>query len=389
MILLDGNTEKLQIITTAAISIDCYCTWVDLILSPASYTPDNISLNIATATTTDLVAAPASGTRRQIKYISIKNKGASQQTITIMIDVSATDYHLTPAIILDAGETLCYSDGWEVLDSRGRVKANTADYTATGGQSHQVYKVGTASEAIGQWYCLSKDTGSPGAWAVGTPGLGGRATDGTAAADAGAIPVRNPSSGTNYLTGFCATGTTGHYFHLLDIMWINSGLAVTTTTIQNINSVAFPARDDAGTTNGQGVMVGLLCTATAGNAGIVTTITMVYTNSAGVGSKTATMSSFAATNIVGTITWFQLAAGDVGVRSIQSITLGTTLTSGSVSIIAGRTIASTPGLVANIGGNTDLGRGVPLYNGVCLFPTYLSSATTATNFMATLAIESR
>lgn len=371
-------------------SVDCYASWVDLVLSPAAYTPDSTAFNVATATTTDLVAAPSGTTRRQIKHIAIRNRGTSANTVSVILDVSATDYRLTPDVVLQPGESLVYVDvvGWTVLDSTGREKSATSEYLPTGGRSYQVFKVGTAAEAPGQWMSMSKDTGSPGAWATGSPGVNGRATDGTSATDAGCVPVTTPASGTNYLTGFVAAGTTGHLFQLIDVLWVNSALVVTTTTAQAFTPPAWPARDDVGSANGAGVMVGIFVTATLGN-GAVTTITMSYTNQSGTAGRSATMASLTATTLIGTIVWFQLQAGDYGVRTIASITLGTTLVSGSISIIAARMIASAPGQIANVGAKADLGRGVPLWAGSCLFLVYLASVTTATNAVATLAVESR
>jgi hypothetical protein len=40
---------------------------------------------------------------------------------------------------------------------------------------------------------------------------------------------------------------------LIDLLWVNTGLVVTTTTAQAITPVALPARDAAGTTNGDDV----------------------------------------------------------------------------------------------------------------------------------------
>jgi hypothetical protein len=61
---------------------------------------------------------------------------------------------------------------------------------------------------------------------------------------------------------------------------------------------------------------------------------MSYTNSAGTGSRTGQIVSINATTTARTLYTFDLDSGDVGVRSIQSITLGTSLVSGAVSLIA-------------------------------------------------------
>jgi hypothetical protein len=52
------------------------------------------------------------------------------------------------------------------------------------------------------------------------------------------------------------------------------------------------------------------------------------------------MASFPATAAAGTFVPFQLAAGDTGVRSVQGLTLGTSLTSGTVHLVQYRVLAS-------------------------------------------------
>lgn len=223
------------------------------------------------------------------------------------------------------------------------------EQTGYTGRAIPFLKVGTAAEAAGVAYCTSKDSGFPGAWSPGSPGLAGRTTDGTASADNGCIPWQNPASGSIYLTQFSMSSSVAHLHFLMDVLWVNTGIVVTTTTAQTISSVAFPSRDVNGSTNGEGVMVGILVTTATTNASAITNTTMSYTNSDGTSGRTATIASFPATAVAGTIVWFQLQAGDKGVRSIQSITLGTSYGGGAISLIAARWIASVPTQVANLG----------------------------------------
>lgn len=251
-------------------------------------------------------------------------------------------------------------------------------------ESSNYMKVGTTTEAAGLMHSLHAATGNPGAWSPGTPGLAGRATDGTTSTDNGCIRVQNATTGTNYLTNFSAAATTASMQMLLDILWVNTGTVVTTITAQTVNSVAFPARDDNEAVDGNGVMVGILVTTATTNAGVIANTTMSYTNSAGTAGKTATISSFPATAVAGTIILFQLATGDNGVQSIQSLTLGISYGGGAISLIAFRVVAMAPNLIANAGGNIQTSQGMPginiiLADGVCLIPAYIATATTATN----------
>lgn len=255
-----------------------------------------------------------------------------------------------------------------------------------------VYKTGTAPEAAGQFYCWAKDAGQPGAWAPGTPGINGRVTDGTTAADSGCLRIPNPSVGSNYLSQCSLATTVPCHLSIIDLVWHNSGIAVTTTTAQAIVTPTFPARDVNGSSDGEGYGIGILVILATGNAAAVTTITISYTDQNGTAGKTATVASFPATAVAGTVVFARLAAGDTGVRSIQSITLGTTLVSGSIFLFAYRGIISQSSATANAGGpalTNVLDPGPRLYNGVCLFPVGLMSATTATTLVGTIIATER
>lgn len=123
MILLTDTTHTLELLTSGAQSTDWFVGYADH--STAAFTPGSGQGNVASATTTTIVSAPAASTQRQVKIITICNRDASaSQTVTIKKDVSATEYHLTPAITLQAGEVLIYVDGagFSVLDASGRPK---------------------------------------------------------------------------------------------------------------------------------------------------------------------------------------------------------------------------------------------------------------------------
>ena len=390
MIILDATTHTLEVTTGAAVSTNYVISYVDI--TTTTFTPASAQGDITTATTTAVVAAPASSTQRQIKLASFYNNGSSAQTLTVKKDISATEYIIISAVI-SAGESLQYTDGngWEVIDRAGRVKSAATQDTGYTGQLSGFYKIGTAPEAAGQWYCWSKDTGNPGAWAVGTPGVNGRATDGTTAADAGCFLIKNPTTGSNYLTNFACGASVVCHPWVFDVLWVNSGLVVTTTTAQAITSAALPARDVNGSTNGEGVWAGILVTTATTNAGAITGTTLNYTNSDGTAGRTATMASFPATAVIGTVVWFQLAAGDKGVRSIQGITLTTSYVAGAISLILARPLANQPNLLANVGGvsTPPQNPGVRLYNGTCALPIGLMSATTATTISGSITVMER
>jgi len=241
-----------------------------------------------------------------------------------------------------------------------------------------IYKVGTAPEAAGQFFSYFYSAGRPGAAAAPTPGLAGE----TLTSYAGQIPWTNPVSGNSYLMRFGGSATQAGKIILLDRLWHNSGIVVTTTTAQTINSVAWPPRSADGTSNGECVMVAIEVRTATTNASAITNTTMSYTNQAGASDKIATIDSFPATAVAGTFVQFRLAAGDTGVRSIQSITLGTSYAGGAIHLVAYREIVEVPMPLANAGWYVDtVTSGFPrLFDNSVLFIVWHAVSTTAVNF---------
>lgn len=377
-IVLTATTHTLEATTASGADVDYRIIYFDETTSGAGITSTGVG-KITTATTTTVLAAPAASTTRTVQTATFTNIDVTEQTITIKVDVSATEYNETPAYVLKAGESLYYNQtlGW--------YKSEPLTSTITGLTKH-FGKTGTASDAAAYWYGYWKDTGVLGAWAPGTPGLAGRATDGTTSTDAGCIYFPDAGAGkVRYLTEVSMDATIASAYSLWDVVWVNSGLVVTTTTGQTINSVAFPARDNNGSTNGEGYSIGIYAVAALGNAGVVSNSTVTYTNSEGTGSRTATLSAtvpqnFPATPVIGTVVWFDLQAGDTGVQSIQTVTLNTTLTSGTASVFVARKLVDIPVSVVNMTFSKTInnGYGVVLYDNACILPFARTSATTAT-----------
>ena len=384
MIVLDTTAKALQVVLAAAVAtsqLECQASWRDITAS--AYTAGESSALTNGTTDVTLVAAPAASTQRVIDYIAVYNADTAPATVTVETDTSTVERRHV-RVTLRPGESLHY-DGqggaWRTLDARGAMLTAAQTVAPASAVAIPFLKVGTAAEAIGSWYSFAKDTGMPGAWAPGTPGINGRATNGTAAPDDGCLRVPNaPGGSINLLTGLDGTANVVGTIDLVDLLWVNSGIVVTTTTLQAITPVAIPARDLDGSANGRGVMAGILVTAATTNAGAIANTTITYTNSAGVGSRTATMASFPATAVIGTVVWFQLAAGDEGVRSVEGITLGTSYAGGSISLILATQLMGRGDPAINVGPlkqapNQD--HGVRLYDGACILPFGVASATTA------------
>lgn len=372
---LSNTTHTLELETSVAGSIHYQCGFSDITSSAVSNPSDTQGI-VSTATTTTIITAPAASTTRKVQYVSIYNAGITN-TVKLKKNISATEYIIIGATLQNGESLRIVNDKISVLDAAGREKTqNTGDSEITG-DVRSFLKIGTAPEAAGSWYCHSKDSGFPGAWSVGTPGLNGRNTDGTSANDAGCINIGNAGSGAWYLRDVNVSATVAGQFNLFDVLWVNSGLVVTTTTAQNITQPTLPARDNNGGTNGVGIYAGILVTAATTNGAAVTNTTLSYTNSDGVAGRTATMASFPQTAVVGTFVPFQLQAGDKGIRSIQSVTLGTSYVTGSISLICFNPMVSTSVPLANAGSlaypkKLDL----RLYDGHCLLPFWVASSTT-------------
>jgi hypothetical protein len=392
MLLLTSTSDIVRLTTSAATTtIEVHTSYVDV--SGTTVTPDRKNTRITTAATTTIVPSPGASTQRNVKAIYVTNNSLGTSCIVGVEHFDGTNSVELMQFVLLPGENMGYrEDGsWVHRDGQG------AEYPAAGlgnygGKSIPFMKTGTAPDAIGCWYCTSKDAGYPGAWAPGAPGLNGRVTDGTTAADYGCIPIPNAATGANYLTALEMAASINHTNDFFDCLWVNSGLVVTTTTIQAITTPTLPARDINGTTNGEGCTIAMLVTAVSTNAAANAGITVTYTNSKGVGSRVANLSAIAgsqlpATAVVGTIIWFQLAAGDTGVQSIQGVTLTTTLLTGSISLMICRDISTIGTAVVNVSTPKLIGSpGIRLYNGSCLLHNILCSAATATFFSGSLAV---
>lgn len=244
-----------------------------------------------------------------------------------------------------------------------------------------MYKIGATMEAAGVMYTPIYVAGIPGSCAANGEAIAGAAVTNNYA---GMIPYVNPSSGNGYLAKFSLSATGFIAGILIDRLWHNDSMDETSTGSQTVNSAAWPARDINGSTNGEGVQVALeVSTATTNSA---TSATVTYTNSAGTGSRTGTI-SIPATAVAGSFLPMTLQAGDTGVRSIQNITFAVSLGTGRTHLVAYRLLAG-PIVVpaAGAGGVLDfVGTGmVRLYDNTSPQLVLIPGTTTPLNFWSIL-----
>lgn len=135
MLLLIGTTDKLELVTDAAVTVDVHVSYVDATKSTAVVIDnDSQETAISTATTTEICAAAGAGTTaRNVKTINIHNKDATLAVnVTIQKDISATKYVLRKYTLL-AGETAQYIEGvgWFKIEQGSLfrlLRVATADY---------------------------------------------------------------------------------------------------------------------------------------------------------------------------------------------------------------------------------------------------------------------
>jgi hypothetical protein len=253
-------------------------------------------------------------------------------------------------------------------------------------------KAQTTSMVAGRPVSCWPLAGVPGAGVQDVAGLNGTAwSSGTNAAPTpvnGQLPFVAAAGGlSSYVARMVAGFPNGGNFLLCDRLWSNSGMSMTSTASQAIVSPAWPARDENQSTNGVGVLLGLEIT-TATGAG-TPTITVGYTNSAGVAGRSAINGvGVGASSPVATFYPFGLQSGDVGVRSVQSIQLSATMTSGAASLVAYRVISSLEVGTSHAGAALDpITGGLPqIFDGSVPFPMYYPSSTGVGPAFGTLTV---
>lgn len=383
---LAATNEILEVTTSSASALDVSVSYTD-----STPTYGNQMTTVSSATTTTILAAPGASTQRAITAVSLCLTGATSNIVTVKFDKAGTEKVLGRAS-LTTGE--CYqadNDGrWRTLNSSGILKtAGTPGLI--GGRSYVWSRTATATDAAGYSYGFFKDAGRPGAYSLGTPGLNGVVTDcsvvGTAGSGGslslGAQNFVNASSGTLWLSSATLTNAAVGTYMLIDVLWYNTGLVVTTTTAQATVTPTLPARDANGSSNGEGVELALYSTAANTNAAVISNTTASYTDSDGNAGATASFFGAVgfqapATPVIGTWMPFNWASGNTGIRALASITLGTSYGAGSLTAMLYRPLATVGVSIANTPTTFVPDVSVPLYAGSCLLWVAIGNpATTA------------
>lgn len=258
------------------------------------------------------------------------------------------------------------------------------DGIIAGGQPCIYYRTGrmTITRGTIQWFTPHYLDSIPGCAVPSTAGISGEALT----SYPGFIPFTNPPVGQKkYLARFSGSmSTNGGTVMLADRLWHNSGVSVSTTAVQTVNSVAFPPRDVNESSDGEGVYVAIEMTSQqSGNA---TVMTLGYTNSLGVAGRTAvTVLAPQSSQPTGQFYPMALAPGDSGVRKVDTIQFNFAFT-GSISLVAYRPITIANCHDYGVGTHVDsITGGMPvIFNNSVPFLIYRDQANGPTGFEATI-----
>ena len=256
----------------------------------------------------------------------------------------------------------------------------------------------TTAQTAGMWYSLFRGAGNPGADAVlgtGTNLAFQSLSDATA--NATGIPHGgNVGEGSGYkhilnASAFTAAATScPTILMLVDLLGFYPITTCTVTTAQTLNNTVTLPRY----TTGAGVQA-FVTPSTVMGAG-TPNISISYTNSAGVAGKATPatlpigMTAAPVTSIVysGTGTgkvgpFMPLAAGDAGIRSVQSFTLSATYTSGALNLVLCKPLLTLPITTLGVAAERDLVNQLPslpkVYDGACLSWLMYAGAATPVN----------
>lgn len=128
MLLLTSTSDKLQVITGSAGTVRVHASYVDADATGVKLPPGGRTntAGIVSATTTDVVASPASGERRNVKHISIRNDDASvSNAITVQHTDGTTVTPLWKGTLLPGELVVLDNEGdWQVYTSAGTIKSS-------------------------------------------------------------------------------------------------------------------------------------------------------------------------------------------------------------------------------------------------------------------------
>lgn len=204
------------------------------------------------------------------------------------------------------------------------------------------FQKGSTNSVVGFFTAHFRNSGMPGS-AAAAPATTGVTLSRTSQ---GAMPIPAPSA-TSYFSSFEAVSTLAGTLIVSDRLVEFGGLSGIVTTPQAVSALALPTRATGATDVELWVEIFTLAGTTASAS-----VTASYTNQAGTAGRTATLiGGFPASGTPLNRSYqMALQAGDTGVQSVQSLTIGTsTATAGNIGLVLRRSLLSGPIVAANIG----------------------------------------
>lgn len=256
----------------------------------------------------------------------------------------------------------------------------------------------TTAATAGEWHCLARGAGFPSADTIYNTGtnLAFQSVSDTTTGAGGLYHGGNVSTATKHIinaSAVTAASTTAPcILMLIDLLGFYRVTTITVTTAQTFdNTVTIPRY-----TTGAGVMAFAWNTNATAMGAATPTISLSYTNSDGISGKTTpavlpTCKTAAANGLIlysGTGSgkynpFIPLAAGDKGIRSIQSLTLSTSYVSGEFSVGLCKPIMTMPITTIGVASERDFVNQLPslprVYDGANLIWLMYSGAATPVN----------
>lgn len=243
------------------------------------------------------------------------------------------------------------------------------------------YKPSVANQVAGQLCSLWKSNGFPSAGANPTTAA---YCDDTLL---GSWELPDPGTQQQYIGKMSASASVVGQLILMDRLSHMGGLSGTVTTAQTVNlDIVTPAAQGRCGADGLGVLWCLEWYTDTGASAVTATIT--YTNEAGVGSKTTTV-SLAATRRAGTLLPILPSSTDKRIKSIQSVQLSaTTGTAGNFGVTAMVRQVEAPIPIVGVGAVLDYAQtGLEkISKNACLSLVQLCSTTSTGNILGSFEV---
>lgn len=125
MLLLTSTSDKIQVVSASAASLEVHASWVDNASGTITPGRTNTAAITGAGSTTDVVAAPGASTQRNVKHLNIMNDHASASTLTAVQHTDGTNVESLWEGTLLAQESVVFDAAgrWTQYDANGLPKA--------------------------------------------------------------------------------------------------------------------------------------------------------------------------------------------------------------------------------------------------------------------------